>query len=340
MKKLLYIGNQLAQSNKTVTTIDTLSRLLTNSGYHVITASSKANKIWRLLDMLSRIVKHRKGLDYVLIDTYSTDNFYYAVCCGSLSKWLGIKYVPILHGGNLPNRLKHTPRLSKLLFNCAYINVAPSQYTQSNFEAFGYSNTICIPNTIELSNYPFELRTTKVIKLLWVRSFSEIYNPKLAVDILKILKDKKISAELCMVGPEVDGSLKSTKDYAESLGVQVTFTGKLSKQEWIDLSKNYNIFINTTNVDNMPVSVIEAMALGLFVVSTDVGGMPFLIENHKTGILVKPNDAQAFANTIMKFSENTSQIENMTLKAREAAEQYAWKNVEKQWLKVFNESQV
>ena len=84
-------------------------------------------------------------------------------------------------------------------------------------------------------------------------------------------------ATLAMIGPDVDGSLTKVKDLARKKNLDVNFTGKLSKPEWINYSKDFNVFINTTNFDNTPVSVIEAMALGLPVVSTNVGGMPFLI---------------------------------------------------------------
>lgn len=336
MKNILYIGNKLAKSHKTVTTIDTLSRLLNDSGYHVISASKKVNKFWRLSDMLNHILKYRKNIDYVLIDTYSTQNFYYAFCCGRLCTWLGLKYIPILHGGNLPTRLKQSPKLSNLLFNKAHVNVAPSEYTKSTFEALGYQNVVCIPNTIQIKNYPYALKDFKTIKLLWVRSFSEIYNPKLAVDVLKTLLDQGFQAELCMVGPEVDGSLQQTKDYAKHLNVDVRFTGKLSKSEWIKLSENYNFFMNTTTIDNMPVSVIEAMALGLVVVSTNVGGMPYLIENEVNGVLVEPNSAEAFVSVIEKLKNNQIKSEGISAQARRFVAQFDWQNVKKKWNKLLH----
>ncbi|WP_194767988.1 glycosyltransferase family 4 protein [Tamlana sp. I1] len=335
MKTLLYIGNQLSGEDRTVTTIDTLSDLLSNSGFRVITASTKTNKVLRLLDMFWHIFKFRTRVDYVLIDTYSTQNFYYAFLCGRLCRLFNLKYIPILHGGNLPQRLKKSPKLSKTLFNNAYVNVAPSNYTKSNFEKFGYQNIICIPNVIELENYPFTQRSFKNIRLLWVRSFSEIYNPLLAVDVLNALKKDHLNAELCMVGPEVDGSLQKTKDYAKALGVEVTFTGKLSKPEWISLSESYNVFINTTTIDNMPVSVIEAMALGLPVVSTNVGGLPFLIKNDVNGVLVEPNSVKAFVYAIKNLVSNLEETQQIIQNARQNVEEYDWKCVKKQWIKVF-----
>tara|TARA_R110002050_G_scaffold74772_4_gene160170 strand:+ start:75757 stop:76767 length:1011 start_codon:yes stop_codon:yes gene_type:complete len=334
MKKLLYIGNQLSQKGKTETTIDTLSKSLRLEGYHVFTASKINNKIFRLLDMLFHVLKYRKQVDFVLIDTYSTQNFYYAYLCSQLCRFFKLKYIPILHGGNLSKRLHNNPKLSQNIFNNAYKNIAPSEYIQSEFKKQGYHNLLCIPNSIELKNYPFKKRVLDKLKLLWVRSFSEIYNPLLAIDVLKQLKTNGVDASLCMIGPENDGSLKKAKAYAVKLNVAVKFTGKLSKQGWIELSKDCNIFINTTNFDNMPVSVIEAMALGLPVVSTNVGGLSFLIENKKEGLLVEPNDINAFVNALKKVLSNTEETNTMVLNARKKVACLDWKVVKKQWFSV------
>ena len=168
--------------------------------------------------------------------------------------------------------------------------------------------------------------------MLWVRSFSEIYNPLLAVKILKSLKDNGLNASLCMVGPEGDGSLEKTKGYAKALGVDVIFTGKLLKEEWIDVSKDYNIFLNTTNFDNMPVSVMEAMALGLPIISTNVGGLPFLIENEHDGILVNPNDVSGFVEAIREIITSPEKAIMLTQNARRKVEAFDWVNIKLRWI--------
>ncbi len=335
MKTLIYIGNKEGvKSEANLSSIDILGKLLEGEDYKVYSASAKKNILFRLLDMLWFCVKHRRSADYVLIDTYSTLNFYYAFFVSQLCRILKLKYIPILHGGNLPNRLKKTSKLSKAIFNDSYTNVAPSMYTKSNFEALGFENIIYIPNTIEIDNYTFKERPFDTIKLLWVRSFSRIYNPILAVEVLKALKDKNIHAELCMIGPDGDGSLSIVKKHAEKLAVRVDFKGKLTKQEWIELSEQYNIFINTTNFDNMPVSVIEAMALGLPVVSTNVGGLPFLIEHKKNGFLVAPNSADEFVSMILEIADSNEKTNKITKEARNFVEQFDWENVKKHWIKL------
>jgi glycosyltransferase involved in cell wall biosynthesis len=158
-----------------------------------------------------------------------------------------------------------------------------------------------------------------------------MYNPIMAVKVLKFLKDAGLEAELCMVGPDSDGSQNQVKQLAKDLNIEVKFTGKLTKKEWIILSKDYTVFINTTNIDNTPVSVIEAMALGLPIVSTNVGGIPFLIENKKHGILVKKNDVDAMAEAILYLYNNSTQRDIMITNARELAETFDWHRVKMQW---------
>lgn len=329
--KILYLGNKLSKHGVNSTTVETLGENLSQSGFTVVSYSSKKNSVLRILDMLFGILKHQDAT-YILIDTYSTSAFWFSFLCSQLARLPNIKYIPILHGGNLPNRLISHPKLCKILFNNAYINVSPSEYLKFYFEKFGISNVICIPNSINLSEYPFKKRLNFAPNLLWVRAFAAIYNPKMAVDVLHLLQEKHPDATLTMVGPDKDGSLDTTKKYAQQLNLKVNFTGKLTKKEWTDLAQNHDIFINTTHFDNTPVSVLEAMALGLPVVSTNVGGLPFLISHQETGYLVNDNAA----NEMMEQIENSIHFPTQTLEivnnAKNMVSKMDWKVVESQWL--------
>lgn len=332
-KNILYIGNDLTKKTKYNSTLSLLSKLLIKEGYTVLRSSDKTNKLLRLIDMCLTLLKYRKSTDYILIDTYSTINFYYALVISQLARLLSIKYIPILHGGNLPNRLSNSKYLSKLIFSNSYKNVAPSNYLKTAFENNGYQ-TIFIPNVLETEQYIYKKRDTIRPKLLWVRAFKEIYNPTMAIEVLHLLKKDYKDAVLCMIGPFVDDTYQKAKLLTKELELEdaVEFTGVLLKEEWHQKSRDFDIFINTTNFDNTPVSVMEAMSLGLPIVSTNVGGMPYLINDTYDGLLVKKANAKEMTVAISKILDN--QFPNISKNARQKVAQFDWSFAGQKWLEI------
>lgn len=334
MKQLLYIGNKLSKHGNTATSIETLGSFLEVEGFKVFYASSKKNKVLRFIDMILSTIWFSKKVDYVLIDTYSTQNFYYALVTSQLCRIFNVKYIAKLHGGDLPNRLQKSPFLCDLLFRNAYKITAPSAYLMKAFEEKYSENLIYIPNTIEIDKYNFLKREFNTPKLLWVRSFSKIYNPKMAIDVLCNLKEDFPNATLTMVGPDKENLIDDCKKHASELNVDVKFTGKLAKEEWVALSKDYNVFINTTHFDNTPISVIEAMALGLPVVSTNVGGIPFLLTDKENGLLIADNDAEGMTNAILEIFNNEVLREKITTNARNTVESFDWNVIKQKWFEI------
>lgn len=331
MKNLLYIGNKLSDHGYTSTSIETLGTFLEVEGYHVYYASSKKNKFFRMCEMIYQTLKYSKKVDYVLIDTYSTKNFWYAFVISQLCRILNLKYIPKLHGGDLPSRIVRSRFFSNLIFKKAFINIAPSYYLFEAFKKNGYTNLKYIPNTIELQLYTQYKKEFNTPKLLWVRSFAKIYNPIMAVKVFMEIKKIFPEAKLCMVGPKKDDSYTKTLRFAKKNNVDVDFTGKLSKEEWIELSKEYNVFINTTHFDNTPISVIEAMALGIPVVSTNVGGIPFLLEENTNALLVNDDDIIGMTNQIFRLFNESNLAVNLSKKGKETVASFDWELVKKQW---------
>ena len=329
---IVYIGNNLKRSSSNVTTMVLLSTMLRNEGYTLTLSSSYNNQLLRLLDMLFTVYRNRNRTRFVLIDTYSSLNFYYAYAVARLCQLIDIPYIPILHGGNLPDRLVRSKKMSEIIFNRSYRNIAPSLFLKAAFAKHGYE-VDCIPNVLEVGKYEYKLRTCLQPKLLYVRAFSKIYNPKMAIEVLQHLKKKYENASLCMVGPDKDGSLQAVKAYAKQLGLEssVTFTGKLSKEEWHRLAQDFDVFINTTNFDNTPLSVMEAMALGLPVVSTNVGGVPYLIEHGTNGMLVDKGDADAMSIIIDELIQHSEQSVSLSVQARKKVQSFDWEEVKGLW---------
>lgn len=318
------------------TGISFLSQKLREEGLEVITASSVKSRPFRLLDMVFQVLQNSGSVDYVLIDTYSTSNFWYAYTVGRICQKLSLKYIPILHGGDLPRRLGRSPEVSDRLFENAYMNVAPSLYLMDVFQKAGYQNLRYIPNSISLEDYPFKEQVSLRPKLLWVRAFDEIYNPMLGIKVLQLLLRTYPDAELCMVGPDKDGSGEVCREYCRTNNLPVSFPGRLQKEEWLDLSSSFDLFINTSNIDNTPLSVVEAMALGLVVVSTRVGGLPYLVEDGKEGLLTASGDVGEMANAVEEIMKNPFRAEGMALAARKKAEGFSWKRMKGEWLELLS----
>jgi len=333
--KVLYIGNKLSKHGLNATTIETLGPQLQDLGFEITYSSSVKNFFFRILSMLVAVSFAPKNAR-ILIDTYSTNAFWYAYFCSQLARLLGKKYYPILHGGNLPNRLQKNPKLCQQLFGNAQLNIAPSGYLKHYFEAAGYENVVLIPNSIALSQYSFKERSVFAPKLFWVRAFAQLYHPEMAVEVLVELKKTFPDASLTMVGPDKDGSLQLTKELAEKQGVAVTFTGQLSKEAWWNLAKDHDIFLNTTHFDNTPVSVLEAMALGLAVVSTNVGGIPFLVTDKKEALLVADGAVMEMKNAIINLVENPILAKKITTEARNLVHTMDWEVVKNKWISVLN----
>jgi len=331
-KKIIYIGNKLSSHGGTPTNIDTLGPQLEQLGFVLIYASSKLNMLARILDMMATIFRHRKEAGVILIDTYSTKAFYFAWICSRLSKKYKIPYIPILHGGNLPERVRNSPTLCREYLGEASTNIFISGYLRDALKDVVTQFTI-IENNIDIGKYKFIERSKVGPRLLWVRSFHEIYNPGMAIAVLSMLRKVHPDANLLMIGPDKDGTMEQCRKLAHELNVldSVIFTGKLTKEEWLRRSEAQEIFINTTNFDNLPVSVIEAQALGFPIVSTNVGGVPYLIEDQKNGLLVAPGDVEGMASAIEKYISDAKFTQSISINARKSAEQFDWQNISLKW---------
>lgn len=330
--KILYVGNKLSEHGYSVTSVETLGPLLQNMGYDVMLVSNKRNETLRMLHITWSIIMNAKSVGLVLIDAYSTRNFYVTIVVAWLCKVLRLRYVPILRGGKMKNRFERSPRLSRFVFGNSHTNVAPSGFLAELLKEKGFQSVL-IPNNIPISNYRFDVRSTMTPRILWVRAFHHIYNPQLAIHALHELVKTNKEARLCMVGPDKDGTMEECRKLIDfyQLNNVVEMKGYMEKKDWIELSANYDLFLNTTTEDNTPISVIEAMALGLPVVSTNVGGLPYLLDDLHDALLFDSNDKHQLVYCINKLCNDKEMVHQLSLNARKKVETFDWELISNQW---------
>ena len=93
--------------------------------------------------------------------------------------------------------------------------------------------------------------------------------------------------------------------------------------------------MNASVVDNQPISILEALAAGLPVVSTGTGDIAAMVRDGETGSIVPPKDPAAIAKAISSLLENSERASLMARRAREEVDRYTWPRVRSQWATVY-----
>jgi glycosyltransferase involved in cell wall biosynthesis len=190
---------------------------------------------------------------------------------------------------------------------------------------------------IDLQLYPYRHRRALKPRLLWMRSFHPVYNPLMAIAVLKRLQAAHPGATLVMGGQD-KGMEIETRRLAGQMGVQdsVRFPGFLDMAGKLREGATADIFVNTSHVDNMPVAVLEAGALGIPVVSTSVGGVTDLLEDGETALLTPDGDVEAMTLAIRRLIEDEGLAGRLSSAGRTLAERSAWERVRPLWEGLFD----
>lgn len=341
MIRLAFIGPMVGSREVTLSTQgDIVAKLFTKEGYRVVAVSAMHNRYFRALDIMSTILRLGRNIDLQCVQVYSGPSFMLV----DLATWLGglfnHRLILFLHGGSLPEFILRYPNWTRRVFKRADRLVAPSNFLAKAFRPHGYSVEV-IPNVIDLGSYAFRHRVHLRPHLLWMRTFHEIYNPLMAIHVLKRVRAAIPSATLVMAGLD-KGMQEEVRSLAsnEGLADSVLFPGFLDAESKSRVGNEADIFLNTSHVDNMPVSVLEACALGLPVVSTAVGGVPALLQDGETGLLVPDDDPQAMAEAVLRLCSDSDLAGKLSANGRMLAESSAWTAVRAKWEQMFSQISV
>ena len=115
----------------------------------------------------------------------------------------------------------------------------------------------------------------------------------------------------------------------------VTFSGVVSRQEIGRYYDRADIFINASELDNMPVSVLEGFASGTPVVTTSPEGMDYIVDHERTGLLSKPGDAHLLAKNVLRILEDQQLAATLANNAYQESQRYCWSAVRNQWLELY-----
>lgn len=323
-----------------------LAERLAMKGWGVRIASRHSGRMSRVVDLIKQAYTCRMQYDCALVEVYSGAAFVWAEMVCSLLRRNQKPYLLALHGGELPSFAARFPRRTRRLLNSAPLVVAPSAYLQRRL-AHCRGDIEIIPNPLEIEKYPFRERSSVKPVCMWLRAFHKIYDPGMAVEVLAGLVRDLPDARLTMAGPDkADGSLAAVRNQVRRSELQscVSLSGAIDKAAVPRFIADGDVFLNTASADNTPVSVIEAMACGLCVVSTNVGGLRDLLTDGQDALLVAPGESGAMMEAVKRLVRDPSLAGRLSRGARTKAESFDWTHVMPKWeaglSKIWRESSV
>ena len=211
--------------------------------------------------------------------------------------------------------------------------VVPSGYLVDVLREFGLEAQI-VPNIVDLSQFRYRLRRPLKPHLVCTRGFHPYYGVDVVVRAFAEVQRSYPEALLNLVGGgPLEGEIRDLVRHLNLSGV--VFSGVVAHQDIGRFYDGADIFVNASNLDNMPVSVLEAFASGTPVVTTAPEGMRYIVEHERTGLLSEPGDAAALAQNILRVLGDSELATLLAQNAFAESSRYSWKSVRDQWLRVY-----
>jgi glycosyltransferase involved in cell wall biosynthesis len=253
-----------------------------------------------------------------------------------LARWRGVPAIVNYRGGHADSFIAAAPRHVLKSLQGATLRVTPSPFLQRVFAKYGLAAEV-VPNIIDLSRFePVPARPFGAApRLLVARNLEPIYDIATAIRALGVVRQSFAAATLTVAGsgPELERLKALVTELA--LDGAVRFTGRVENSDMPRLYAQADCVVNPSTVDNMPISLLEAFASGLPVVSTDAGGIPDMLENGVCGLLVPVGDAQAMGQQVCRVLQDPALAARLVAAGRAEAEKYAWPRVRQLWLDAY-----
>lgn len=322
--RVLLISNYRHSGGGISVQVRAISNHLLEDGIESDIFSTKGG-IWHRITVPFALFWKGRKFDAFHIHACSFRGFFPAVVGIVVGRLMKKKIVLTYHGGDADSFFAKRERFVKFFLARTDANVVLSGFHGKVFDKYGIPY-IVIPNVADINSEHFRLRQSVTPKFICIRAHTGTYNIKCILDAFKIVKSQIPEATLTLLG---DGPLHANLiRYAEELGLKdVIFPGMVRNDVIFRYLDGADIMLSSPVVDNMPVSLLEGFSAGLLVISSNVGGVPYMIVDGVNGLLFKSGNADALADKMLYALTHTDHVREMCKNALVAAQKYSWQNV-------------
>lgn len=294
---------------------------------------SVKGSIWYRISAVFRLMKTGKEYDVFHIHSCSYGGFLSAVMGITVGKMLKKRIVLTYHGGGGEAFFEKHSRFVRFFLMRTDANIVLSGFLGKVFDAYKIPYQE-IPNVIEIDASRFKQREMIKPNYISVRSLEPLYNIECIIKAFGKVKSVLPQATLLVVG---GGSQRANleKLVADNQIADVTFTGRVDNLQIYDCLDRADVMLSSPRVDNMPVSLLEAFCAGLLVISSKVGGVPYMIEDGVNGILFESDDSDELAEKMIAVVEDQEKSKQIIGNARNRLAYYSWENVRTKLLPLY-----
>ncbi len=282
---------------------------------------------FNLLQLRKATVVHLFGASHL---------YFFLVVCPSIlaAKMMNKKIILNYRGGEAEKFLKKWGFIAIPLIKKADVIAVPSLFLKEIFEKVTERNVAILPNLIDIEIFQYRERTNLKPFIVVSRQLEPRYNISCALRAFKKIKNVYPEARLMIAGAGSDEN--NLKKLQKGMSLKdVYFLGALTHKELSQVYDSCDIMINSSNIDNFPGSILEAFACGLPVVTTRVGGIPFMVKEGETGFMVDADDHEGLARGVLTLLQNPEIARLFSISGRRVAEEYSWEKISQTVLNMY-----
>lgn len=286
-----------------------------------------ARAVFRLVPYLFRLWRDINGADAVHVMANSGWAWHlFAAPAIWIARLRGVPAVVNYRGGDAAAFFARQVRWIRPSLRRVAEVIVPSGFLRAVFAAHGVSATI-VPNVVNLEAFRPAAEAPRSPHLVVTRNLEPIYDIGTAIAAFALVAKVRPGARLTIAGSGPERAALERFAAEQGVGLSVRFTGRLDNAELPELYRSATLMLNPARIDNMPNSLLEAMASGVPIVSTDVGGIPYLVADGVSALLVPLGDARAMARAALRILDDPALGVRLARAGLEASRGYAWAKV-------------
>lgn len=332
--KVLLIANCPKTGGGITIQVKLLKQKLDSENIESFILNTKASWLKRFLFLPVQLFRVGGKYNIFHIHGCSYAGFYPIVLGVFIGTILKKRIVITYHGGDAARFFADFPRIVSFFFKKANSIIVQSCYLADIFNKIGFAVKV-VPNIIEFSDILPVDGIELSPKIITTRNLKNIYDIGTAIHAFSIIQSAYPDASLYIVGTGPEEKKLRNMVYEMKLN-NVFFTGYLDNEEVYRYLRKANFWCNPSTKDNMPVSLLEAINAGLVIISTNVGGIPFMVEHKKSALLVPVKAPDEIANAIISIMKDKKQSKALIDNAKTSLLQYRWESVKEKLLPIYH----